>query len=161
MFKKFLQYFEKQQWMYHIPNVDKNIAFFGIGTHNGKFHCVLDVVASEKKLVFFSICPINVSEKVRPLMAEIITRLNYILFFGNFEMDFDDGEIRFKTSIVYEDCELTEKVIDHIIKDNITTMDSHFELLNSFITEKINKQEAIDEIEEIKNSRKQFGETQD
>ncbi len=146
MFKQVLQYFDKQQWKYQLPEKGKNIAFFGIGTQNGKFHCIIDIDEVDTKIIFFSIYPINVPKKVRIAMSELIIRLNYILFFGGFEMDFENGEVRFKTSIIYEDGELTEKMIEHIVKDNITSMDTYFELLNSLITEKITMTEAIKKI---------------
>lgn len=149
IFKQVLQYIDKQQWKYRLPEKDKNIALFGIATQNGKFHCIIDVDEVDCKIMFLSIYPVNTPEKNRLQMAELLIRLNYILFFGSFEMDFEDGEIRFKTSLIYEDCPITEKNIQHIMNGNITTMDSHFELLNSFITEKIDISGAIEEINNI------------
>ena len=45
-----------------------------------------------------TIFPLNVSEDARHSVAEFITRANYGFFLGNFEMDFNDGDIRFKCS---------------------------------------------------------------
>lgn len=41
----------------------------------------------------------NVPEDRRLALAEFLTRANYGLFIGNFEMDWQDGEVRYKTSI--------------------------------------------------------------
>ena len=38
-------------------------------------------------------------QATRPAMAELLTRINYGLIHGNFEMDYDDGEIRMKASL--------------------------------------------------------------
>jgi len=44
----------------------------------------------------------NASEDVRHEAAEFITRANYGLKNGNFEMDFNDGELRYKS---YNNCD--------------------------------------------------------
>ena len=62
------------------------------------------------------------SDKLQ-LMAEMLTRINSGLMIGNFEMDFEDGELRYKTSIDYEN-ELTDSLIHNIISVNIMTVDS-------------------------------------
>lgn len=149
MFKQILAYFDNQHWKYHLPETDKTLAVFGLNTTNGKFHCIVDVDEVNHNLIFFSVFPVNVPENLRREMAELIIRVNYMLFWGSFEMDFDDGEVRLKTSIIYEDIMLTDKVLEHIIKGNIAIMDKRFELLNEFITQKIDKAIAIKKIKEL------------
>lgn len=144
MFKQILQYFDAQQWKYHFPEDKESVAILGIRTENGRFHGILDVLEQEKKIIFFSIYPVYVPQNLRSQIAELLLRINYILFTGSFEMDFEDGEIRLKTSLFCDDCKITEKVIDHLIQGNIITMDIYFELINSFITEKLSLSEAIE-----------------
>ncbi|WP_338792938.1 YbjN domain-containing protein [Bernardetia sp. MNP-M8] len=146
-FRKTLTYLEKQKWHYTIPEEECNIATMGISTEKGKFHCIIDVDEIGKRIIFFSIYPINVPVAIRKSMAEIMMRVNYTLFFGNYEMDFSDGEIRFKTSLIYEDIELTDKILEHIIKGNIVTLDTYFELFNSFISGKTTLEDIISQIE--------------
>ena len=45
-------------------------------------------------------------EEMRVPMAEFLTRANYGLRIGNFEMDFEDGEVRYKSSVDFEGIEL-------------------------------------------------------
>ena len=49
--------------------------------------------------------------------------MNYDLFFGNFEMDSEDGEVRFKTSIFYDYIEPSIELINQMVMTNIITMD--------------------------------------
>ena len=44
-------------------------------------------------------------------MAEYLHRANYGLRVGNFELDYDDGEIRYKTYIDADFTEITDKTI--------------------------------------------------
>ncbi len=153
MFKKILAYFESQEWKYSLPDEiedESHIAFLGIITNNGKFHCILDVKEQDKKIFFFSIYPKNVPKELRSQIAEILLRLNYILFLGTFEMDFSDGELRLKTCFIYDDSDISEEMLTHIIKGNIATMDSNFEFISSFLNQKISMPEAIAFINQIK-----------
>jgi hypothetical protein len=54
----------------------------------------------------------RVPEAKRQAMAEFLTRAKYGLCMGNFEMDFGDGEVRYKASLDIADGELTAKMIE-------------------------------------------------
>ena len=58
-------------------------------------------------------------------MAEFITRANYGLNHGNFEMDYRDGEIRYKTSLFSDDEIPTHEQIEAMIYINVTTLDNY------------------------------------
>lgn len=47
--------------------------------------------------------------------AEYLHRINYGLLLGNFEMDYDEGEVRFRTSLMAEGS-LTHEVLDRYIQ---------------------------------------------
>ena len=48
-------------------------------------------------------------------LAEFLTRANYGLPLGNFEIDMNDGEINFKNSLDVSDGELTTKMVQTLI----------------------------------------------
>jgi hypothetical protein len=50
--------------------------------------------------MFVMVLPIRVPENRRAAMAETLLRINYQLRLGTFEMDFDDGELRFRVALV-------------------------------------------------------------
>lgn len=88
-------FFEKDDWKYKFD--EENGIFTGgvdIGNKLGsvsfyllvKNDCVLN--ATTMKL--------RVSEAERLAVAEYITRANYVMTLGCFEMDFNDGEVRFR-----------------------------------------------------------------
>ena len=56
----------------------------------------LVVTVGSTDFTCYHILRIKASEDVRAAVAEYITRANYGLKLGNFEMDFRDGEIRYK-----------------------------------------------------------------
>jgi hypothetical protein len=48
-------------------------------------------------------------------LAEFLTRANYGLPLGNFEIDMNDGEMNFKNSIDISDGELTQKMVQTLV----------------------------------------------
>lgn len=62
----------------------------------GSWLMYVQVVEEAALLAFYSVLPTPVPRARRAAVAEFLTRANYGLSLGNFEMDFDDGEVRAK-----------------------------------------------------------------
>ena len=73
----------------------------------------------EGRVIFYSVVPFNVPAERRPAMAEFLTRANYGLHIGNFELDLDDGEVRFKTSLDVKGAQLTAQLVDRAVVMNL------------------------------------------
>ena len=122
MFKSLKKYIKAQDWRADIDEETKEIVF-SIRGENGQFMCIAFVVEGETIFSFYSVCGVFVPESKRSLFAEFLTRVNYGRIIGNFEMDFDDGEVRYKTSFDYQDVNVNSTVIDNLINANIVSMD--------------------------------------
>ena len=146
MFQQIVEFFKQQEWQFTTIE-DKTIALLGISGKKGKFQCVADVREDEKKFIFLSICGANVPENKRIQVNELLTRLNFGIFLGNFEMDFEDGEIRFKTSIYFGNSILSSEIIENLILSNISTMDSSLEGIMSMIYGNYSAMEAYQNVE--------------
>lgn len=68
-------------------------------------------------------------EKVRLSAAEFITRANFGLVLGNFEMDMSDGEIRYRISHFIPDGGLADSTIRNLISTALNTSDRYFPAL--------------------------------
>lgn len=109
--------------------------------------CFAQVREDVQQVIFYSISPVIVPPEKRPDVAEYITRANYGLILGNFEMDFDDGELRYKTSIDVEGAVLTPELLRPLLIANLTTMDHYLQgALAVIFGDKI-PERAISEIE--------------
>ncbi|WP_049790798.1 hypothetical protein [Trichormus azollae] len=64
----------------------------------------------------------------KQVIAECITRANYGMIIGNFELDFNDGEIRYKTSIDAEGERLSFALIKQVVYANVTSINTCQEL---------------------------------
>ncbi len=130
-----IDYLQSKQFKFEILK-GQTVAIFGIETSKAKYKCVFDLKEEEKILVCYSIIQdFYVPENQRDDFAIFITRINYGLMIGNFEMDFSDGEIRYKTSIDFEGTDLSEVLIDNLFNANLSLIENFYEQLHSFITE--------------------------
>ncbi len=80
-------------------------------------------------------------------MAEYTTRANFGLILGNLEMDFSDGETRFKTSIDVEGDRLTPALVRGLVYPNLQAMRQYMPGLDSILNDDASALEAISEVE--------------
>lgn len=89
----------------------------------------------EQRVVFYSVVPFNVPRELRPLVAEFITRANDGLLVGNFELDYDDGEVRFKTSLDVKGARLTPALVERAVLTNLHATNTYTAGLAALITD--------------------------
>jgi hypothetical protein len=58
---------------------------------------------ADTELCVYAVCTLAVPQERRAPVMELVTRANFGLRFGCFEMDLDDGELRFRCSADFED----------------------------------------------------------
>jgi hypothetical protein len=117
-----------------------------VGTQS-EFRVVLHINVELQQLYIYTIFPLMVPVERRSDMAELVTRANYGLRIGNFEMDFRDGELRYKASIDFEDVPLTHALIKNMIYPAVQTADRYHRAIMRVGFEGIDAAEAITEVE--------------
>lgn len=60
-------------------------------------------VVNPRTALFTTILPMNIPEKNRGAVSDYMTRVNYTLLLGNFQMDLTDGELSYKAVGVFEE----------------------------------------------------------
>jgi hypothetical protein len=118
------RFFEEDDWTFtHLK--ERPILRMGFRGQNGEWTCYAQAREEQEQFVFYSVCPVKAPEERRLPVAEFITRANYGMIIGNFELDLSDGEIRYKTSIDVEGAELTSPLIRHLVYAGVLTMDRY------------------------------------
>ena len=118
------QFFDEESWRYQEIQ-DQDILTVAFKGESGQWSCYVQAQDQRNLLVFYSISPTRPEQdKILP-MCEYLTRVNYNMALGNFEMDMEDGEIRFKTSIDVTDDELTLANVRQLVYSNLLTMDRY------------------------------------
>lgn len=115
--------------------------------NNGRWLCIAHCRDSEDRFIFYSIGLATTPPERRLALAEFITRANFGMLIGNFEMDMDDGEIRFKTSIDVEGDQLTTALVNQLVRLNIEMMDKYLPGLHSVANEGTDPLTAIFAVE--------------
>lgn len=146
LFDTVIQFFKEDDWKFRQLE-GKTILRLGFKGKAGSWTCYAQVIEKQARFIFYSIMGSNVPLDKRPAIAEYLTRANYGLRIGNFEMDFSDGEVRYKTSIDVEGEELTFKMWKSLVYANVSTMDRYFPGIMSVVYGGTSPEEAITEIE--------------
>ena len=146
VFDSVIVFLQEDEWRYEeIPG--EAAIRFGFTGHNARFECFGRVNEDHEIFVFYTVIPLRVPEAQRLPVAELIARINYGLNVGNFEMDINDGEIRYKTSIDVEGGELTPRMVETLLSVNISTTDRYFPSFTDVMYAGLTPAEAVGRIE--------------
>ena len=147
IFQAVINFFTQDDWTFTRIQGEQalRLAFQG---DNGAWNCYAKAREEQEQFAFYSICPGLAPESKRAAVAELIARANYGLIVGNFEMDFDDGEIRYKTSIDIAADELNSEIIKRLVYANVTMMDEYLPGIIAVIESEVEPEEVIRSIEQ-------------
>lgn len=124
VYDSMLAFFKEDDWRFDvIPG--KSAIKAGFKGQNAVFQLVAQANEQTERLNVYSVLDIRIPADKRQAIAEYLTRANYGLNIGNFELDFSDGEVRYKTSIDVEGGQLTSKMIKNLVYVNVLMMDKY------------------------------------
>lgn len=108
-------YLDDNDWKYEF-NPDKNVIKMGVNIKSKLQSAKMLISFNEGGYSVFAIPSMNADESSRPAVLEYISRANYGLRNGNFEMDLRDGEVRYK---VYTNFKGLKDISNEVIDDSI------------------------------------------
>ncbi len=139
-------FLENDGW-YPQPLEDKTIYRAAFDGKNGELRCYAQIRVELEQFLFYAVAPVKVPEEARSDVSEYLTRANYGLRIGNFELDYHDGEVRYKSSLDFEGEKLTNNLIRNTIYPAVQTMDRYLKGLLSVMFGGRTPLEAIEEVE--------------
>ncbi|MEQ9484756.1 YbjN domain-containing protein [Coleofasciculus sp. F4-SAH-05] len=146
IFEEMVNFFKQDDWsFYQIKG--QPVLQMGFQGKNGQFTCYARAREQEQQFVFYSICPVTVPKSKRRTLGEFIARANYGMVIGNFELNFAEGEIAYKTSIDVEGSTLTFPQLKRLVDTNVAMMDQYLPGIKSVIQGDASPEEAIAQIE--------------
>jgi hypothetical protein len=101
----------------------------------------------ESFILFYSIAPVKVPVARRAAAAEFVARANWGLSIGNFELDMDDGEVRFKTAVDVEGTPVEDPLLQALLIANLSMMDKYLAGLTAVVSKGKDPKGAVQEIE--------------
>jgi hypothetical protein len=120
-----LRFFREDQWNFQELGSKPAIRAGFRGEH-GTWVCFAQIDEEHQRFLFHSVMGLNIPVQHRAAVAEYLTRANYGLPVGNFEMDLDTGDVRFKTSIEVPEGEFTVAMVRTLAYANVRNMDHYF-----------------------------------
>jgi hypothetical protein len=141
-----IDFFSADGWPYEQLAEDTvlRLPFQGMA---GNWLCFAQAREDQSQFVFYSVYPVLVPAARRAAMAELLTRANYGLVLGNFELDYNDGEVRFKTSLDVEGAELNPPLIQACVYANVIMMDQYMPGIVALLAEGLEPTEALARVE--------------
>lgn len=110
----FIDYFNENEWKYDFDK-EKGIIQTGVMFDGKLKKCILLIDINESDIVTYGLIDVKSDEENKVKMSELLHRINYGLVYGNFEFNYESGDIRFKNSMECKDIELSQAMIDRMI----------------------------------------------
>ena len=147
MYQAVINFLDSKNWKYQEVE-GKEIVHFGISANNGNIDCVADIRAEKKQFIFLSYCAVQAFQNKIEEVGEFINRVNYGLIIGDFEVNYESGKIRFKTSMYYDDTfPPSPSLIENTLITNLFMMDRYLPGFMGVLYGSISPVAAIKEIE--------------
>lgn len=121
----FARHLDEHKWHYHRVGDDPTLlsGFNGDDALWDFDMCVRQKADGVFLLGVNSYIPNKARPERRAACAELLSRLNFELSLGCFEMNHEDGEIRFRTSIVLPAADITSGIVEHLLRSNLAIVD--------------------------------------
>lgn len=142
-------------WHYSFDD-EKGLFHFGLGLRGKlkKINYIIDV--KEDEYLVYAVAPIGADKDdaaMMAAMAEFICTANYGLRNGNFEFDFCDGEIRYKTYVPCFGISLTSEIVRRSIYCHASMFDRYSEGIIGILFGGMTAADAINKCEGMSESR--------
>lgn len=138
-----IQCFEQEQWSFtRIPN--QPVLSTQFQGESGGWDCYVYVQGEQNRILFYSVLEEKIPENKLTSIAELICRINHNLPVGNFELDFEGGEVRCKTYMQTIDNRANHIAsIKRLVYDNISLMDQYLPVIRHILSTDASPQSAI------------------
>jgi hypothetical protein len=125
-FQALIDYIESKNFN-HTPYPEEKRVTLSMSGKNANFRFTARITNEDDCLQVTANYPFSIrEEKLRSSTAELITRANYCMPLGKFEMDMADGEVRFHLTHVIGELGLTSEMIEKHFMTAYFTMDRYF-----------------------------------
>lgn len=146
LFEVVVQFFQDDDWPIELIEGEQAVRS-KFRSEAGEWTCYGRVRPEHHQFCFYSVCPMRVPEAQFIPVSEYLHRANYGMTIGNFELDFSDGEVRYKTSIDVEGDRLTQALVRQMVLANVMLMDRYLPGLMAVMYGGVTPAAAIAEIE--------------
>src|SRR5690349_16405083 len=128
-------------------NDEQTFVTFGITADHAAYHCAIFVDDDARLVTMLAQSTLRVPPDERSSACELLTRANYGLLFGNFDLDFSDGEVRYKVSVDVEGGTLGVPMVHTMISTALDMYELWCPALMKVIYGGVTPQNAVAEVD--------------
>jgi len=110
---------------------NENIVSMQFDTGSGPFSLLIAVQLDSQMVCCYSVYPETIPKDEQITFASLTASLNYDLTFGNFELDFEDGELRFRTALPLNVGSFSVSALETLVSSNLDVMETHLPQLKA------------------------------
>jgi len=147
LFDDVVGFFAKQGWSF-VQLEGRSVLQMKVVDGDEEWLSYAETREDRQQFIFYSVCPVTPPIETRPAMAEYVTRANFGLAIGNFEMDYADGELRFKTSIEVDGQSLTPALLRPLVEHNVRAVRQYLPGMVALIGGESTPAEAVARVED-------------
>ncbi len=132
LFDVALEWLNEEEWSFSEYRSEDNDNAWTKASYvadNARFDIVFDVYENIEIFAIYIYSPVNVPENKRLEVSELLTRLNWGMRVGNFELNMDDGLVRCKAVVDIEGSTLVTTMITNMLKAVLSTADKYFPMI--------------------------------
>ena len=145
VYEQAVQFFRDDGWLIRVDG-DSILRTSCRGLH-GEWGCSAHILTEPARVVVYSEFSFLVSHRKRASVVDYLTRANYGLIIGNFDMDMDNGHVRYKTSLAAGDSAEFAVLFRTLVYTNVRMMDKYMPGLMAVLYEGTAPSAAIEWVE--------------
>jgi hypothetical protein len=147
LFEQVTAFFDRKKLAHH-ADVALGLVRLPYQGRSGQWNIVVRVEAAPPQIIVYALLPLPSPEGLRSRVSEVVQRANWGLPHGNFEVDLDDGELRFKTSTFLAGDALTVDSLEALLFTNTATVDRYLPAFSAVIVEGAEPRAAVERVDQ-------------
>jgi hypothetical protein len=145
-FREMVAFFERHE-LHFQTHPNEPLVHMQMTGKNGSWSFMAHCDDEADRFAAYSRAPIQVPAPKRAAVAEYLTRANWGLKIGNFEMDYSDGEVRYKTAMDTDGTCLNDELLGSMVFVNCAMMDRYLPGLMAVVFGDAIPEEAVKQAE--------------
>lgn len=115
----------EDEWTYFRSSEYPAEIHLAVNGKNGRFACTFRVIQEKDLMFFYVYVSTKAPEGRRKEVLEYITRANFGSYIGNFEMDMETGDIRYKVSLDVEGGTVSTTMVKNMLIAGVSMVDRY------------------------------------
>lgn len=142
-----LAWFESDDWTCD-TDPEKGMIVVSVAGRNHQWRCVATCSEQLQVFRFYSLLVPETPGDQRARLGEFLNRANFGLQLGCFEIDYEDGEIRLRTSVDLEGTDDPTAAIRQTVYANVGVADRYYPGIMAVLHADVPPREAIERLKE-------------